>query len=75
MDVELPSDEAILEAMIMDLRPPLELEALLVGYQQTLGLSLEMGSTWSTTMHKPQGCAVLCTYCIFRVSVFKFCIP
>jgi hypothetical protein len=33
MDVEFPSDEAILEAMIMDLRPPPELEALLVGYQ------------------------------------------
>jgi hypothetical protein len=34
MDVEFPSDEAILEAMIMDLRPPPELEALQVGYQR-----------------------------------------
>jgi hypothetical protein len=33
MDVELCSDEAILEAMIMDLQPPFELEDLLVGYQ------------------------------------------
>jgi hypothetical protein len=33
MDVEFPSDEAILEAMIMDPRPLLELKYLLVGYQ------------------------------------------
>jgi hypothetical protein len=25
-------------------------------------------------MHKPQGHVVLCTYCTFKVFVFKFCI-
>jgi hypothetical protein len=34
LDVEFPSDEAILEAMIMDFRPLPELEALQVGYQR-----------------------------------------
>jgi hypothetical protein len=34
MDVEFPSDEAILEAMIMDFRPLLELETLQVCYQR-----------------------------------------
>jgi hypothetical protein len=34
MDVEFPSDEAILEAMIMDFRPLPELETLQVGYQR-----------------------------------------
>jgi hypothetical protein len=33
MDVELPSNESILEAMIMDLRHFLEMKSLLVGYQ------------------------------------------
>jgi hypothetical protein len=33
MGIELPSDEAILEAMIMDHRPPPELEALQDSYQ------------------------------------------
>jgi hypothetical protein len=32
MDVDFPSDKAILEAMIMDIRPPTELENLQVGY-------------------------------------------
>jgi hypothetical protein len=34
MDVEFHSNEDILEAMIMDLQPPPELEYLLVGYQR-----------------------------------------
>jgi hypothetical protein len=34
MDVYFPSDEAILEAVIMDHRTPLELEDLQVGYQR-----------------------------------------
>jgi hypothetical protein len=34
-----------------------------------------MGSTWRTTMHKPQGCVVLCTYCTFRVSCFQVLYP
>jgi hypothetical protein len=34
MDVELPSDEDILEAMLMDHRPLPELETLQVGYQR-----------------------------------------
>jgi hypothetical protein len=32
MDVDFPSDKAILEAMIMDLRPPPQLKNLQVGY-------------------------------------------
>jgi hypothetical protein len=35
MDVYFPSDEAILEAVIMDHRTPLELEDLQVGYQRS----------------------------------------
>jgi hypothetical protein len=35
MDVELPPDEAILEAMIMDLQPPPELKYLQVGCQRS----------------------------------------
>jgi hypothetical protein len=34
MDVEFPSNEAILEAMFLDLRPPPELETLQVRFQQ-----------------------------------------
>jgi hypothetical protein len=33
INVEFPLDEAILEAMIMDIQPPPKLEALIVGYQ------------------------------------------
>jgi hypothetical protein len=33
MDVEFPLDEAILEAMIIDLRPPPEPKALRFGFQ------------------------------------------
>jgi hypothetical protein len=33
MNVEFPSDEAILEDMIMDIQPSIELEDLQVGFQ------------------------------------------
>jgi hypothetical protein len=72
MDVEFPSDEAILEAMILDFRPLPELKLYKLITKKSLGLGLAMGPTWRTTMHKSKVVQSSVHIVLLCFLVFKF---